>query len=106
MSLVSGKPSVAKAAEFAVGYSPAEPFLIGPGQWHEVISPRYKEFLDRMTEVMEQCAIAWDARRRAEERLEPDSGVLTRMSAGTVTAFLSDMDTRLGPVDFLYLDEP
>jgi hypothetical protein len=105
VSLSAPTPALGKATQFANGYSPASPFMLGPAQWHKAFSPQYKQFLEQLTDVMEQCAVAWDARNVAEARLEPDSGVVTEMSAGTVTAYLSEIGARRGHVDFLYLDE-
>jgi hypothetical protein len=93
-------------AQFVRGFSSTPPFLFGPGEWHKAAWPHYKQFLDQLTEVMEQCATAWDTQIAADSRRDPDVGMLTSISDRMADSVREIAETHLSDAEFLFLDEP
>lgn len=78
----------------------------GPSEWHGAIPPQSRIFTECLAQVMEQCAIAWDAQINIVAPLSPDVGMAVDVTQRMVDSMRSITETHLRDVEFLYLDEP
>lgn len=96
----------AEAMRYFTRRASSPTMVSGPADWQRFISPQSKIFTEYLAEVLEQCAVAWDAQANLVAPLSPDVGIAVDVTERMVNSMREITETRLDDVEFLYFDEP